>query len=61
MIKKLAKSSGLLKNCIEDDDNYMDIGCLMQICCTIIASSMIDQSVDEVQKAFGIEEDLTEE
>ena len=41
--------------------NYMDIGCLMQICCTFIASSMIDHPVDEVQKAFGIEEDLTEE
>ena len=41
--------------------NYMDIGCLMHICLAIIASSMIDHPVDEVQKAFGIENDLTEE
>ena len=128
--KKAAKRSGLLKNCIEDDENfkelnlididskflkiiieflehykdsepklppkplkdsnvmqyldewskkffsklnlediisltnasdYMDIGCLMQICCTFIASSMIDHPVDEVQNVFGIENNLTEE
>ena len=41
--------------------NYMDIECLLQICCTYIASSMVEHQVDEVQKAFGIENDLTEE
>jgi len=41
--------------------NYMEIESLIQICCAIIASNMIDHPVDEVQKAFGIESDLTEE
>ena len=41
--------------------NYMDIESLLQICCTYIASSMVEHQVDEVQKAFGIENDLTEE
>ena len=41
--------------------NYMDIGCLMQICCAIIASNMIDKPFEEVQKVFGIENNLTEE
>ena len=130
MIKKLAKRSGLLKNCIEDDENfkelnlididskflkiiieflehykdsepqlpqtplkdsnvmqyldewskkffsklnlediislinasnYMDIESLIQICCGILASNMVDKPVDEIEKTFGIEYDLTEE
>ena len=41
--------------------NYMDIESLIQICCAIIASNMIDHPVDEVQNVFGIENNLTEE
>jgi hypothetical protein len=41
--------------------NYMDIGCLMHICLAIIASNMIDKPFEEVQKVFGIENNLTEE
>ena len=41
--------------------NYMEIESLMQICCAIIASNMIDHPVDEVQNVFGIENNLTEE
>ena len=128
--KKAAKSSGLLKNCIEDDENfkelnlididskflkiiieflehykdsepklpqkplkdsnvmqyldewskkffsklnlediislinasnYMEIESLMQICCAIIASNMIDEKIDEVQRTFAIENEFTEE
>ena len=128
--KKAAKRSGLLKNCIEDDENfkelnlididskflkiiieflehykdsepklpqkplkdsnvmqyldewsknffskinlediiplinaseYMGIECLLTICCAILASKMMDGPIEEVQKKFGIEYDLTEE
>ena len=41
--------------------NYMDIECLLTICCAIIASKMMDLPIEEVQKKFGIEYDLTEE
>ena len=41
--------------------NYMEIESLIQICCAIIASNMIDHPVDEVQNVFGIENNLTEE
>ena len=41
--------------------NYMDIKSLIKICSAIIASSMIDLPIEEVEKIFGIESDLTEE
>ena len=41
--------------------NYMEIESLMQICCAIIASNMIDHPVDEVQRTFAIENEFTEE
>ena len=41
--------------------NYMDIESLIQICCGILASNMVDKPVDEIEKTFGIEYDLTEE
>ena len=41
--------------------NYMDIGSLLQLSCCRIASEMVDKPVDEVQKTFGIENDMTEE
>jgi S-phase kinase-associated protein 1 len=41
--------------------NYMDIGSLLQLSCCRIASEMVDRPVDEVQKLFGIECDMTEE
>ena len=41
--------------------NYMDIESLMKICCGIVASNIIDRPIDEVEKTFGIEYDLTEE
>ena len=128
--KKAAKRSGLLKNCIEDDENFkklspieidnkilkliieylkhyknseprlpqkplkdsnvmqyldewsknffskinlediislfyasklMDIECLFTICSAIIASKMMDLPIEELQKIFGIDDDLTEE
>ncbi len=39
----------------------MDIGSLLQLSCCRIASEMVDKPVDEVQKTFGIENDMTEE
>ena len=39
----------------------MDIESLIQICCGILASNMVDKPVDEIEKTFGIEYDLTEE
>ena len=47
--------------CLTNASNYMDIECLLKICCAIIASNMIDKPFEEVQKAFGIENNLTEE
>ena len=40
---------------------YMGIKCLLTICCAILASKMMDLPIEEVQKKFGIEYDLTEE
>ena len=41
--------------------NDMGIQCLLTICSAIIASKMMDGPIEEVQKKFGIEYDLTEE
>ena len=41
--------------------NYMDIKCLLELCCSLIVSELIDRPVEEVHKAFGIENDMTEE
>ena len=41
--------------------NYMDIESLIKICCGILASNMVDKPIDEIEKIFGIEYDLTEE
>ena len=40
---------------------YMGIECLLIICIAILASKMMDLPIEEVQKKFGIEYDLTEE
>ena len=47
--------------CLINASNFMYIDCLQQICCGIIVSEMIDKPVEEVQKLFGIENDMTEE
>ena len=39
----------------------MDIECLFTICSAIIASKMMDLPIEELQKIFGIDDDLTEE
>ena len=41
--------------------NYMDIPSLRQLACAKIAASMMDLPVEEIQKEFGIENDMTEE
>ena len=41
--------------------NYMDIPSLLQLACAKIAASMMDLPVEEIQKEFGIENDMTEE
>jgi len=47
--------------CLINASNFMIIDCLQQICCGIIASEMVDRPVEEIQKLFGIEYDMTEE
>ena len=39
----------------------MDIPSLLQLACAKIAASMMDLPVEEIQKEFGIENDMTEE
>ena len=46
---------------LSNASNYMDIDCLLIICCSLIAAEMIDKPVEEVQKTFGIENSFTEE
>lgn len=41
--------------------NYMDIPSLLQLACAKIAASMIDLPIAQIQKEFGIENDMTEE
>ena len=41
--------------------NYMDIPSLLQLACAKIAALMMDLPVEEIQKEFGIENDMTEE
>ena len=41
--------------------NYMDIPSLLQLACAKIAALMMDLPVEEIQKEFGIEKDMTEE
>ena len=41
--------------------NYINLDSLLQLSLCRIASEMVDQPIEEVQKKFGIESDMTEE